>query len=289
MPLGAQALRQLARQVGLRGAWSYDENALRLAMETWLALGAKEGDAQVVDNWGEVSDASDASDANDDSDDSNASDASSASDDSDDSDDSNAGPLAGGLLPLALQTETMARLLESQGKEAEARVLREGIRMRTPTPTGRPGPLSPRSNQAREKADIHVTVRPAVTPEVLLDVAEEELRLSWLLPQDRRPWEPPSSDGEIWQIELRLWRGQGGRITRKVAADTLQGSALLGRPEDLAFAVAALGRRSPDGSFRPLCRTPLWAAEGLEAAQGRTGREGSRQDAPKTSFSDTFP
>lgn len=231
--MGPQALARLASQLGLRGASIHDAETLRRALGAYFAGSWTEPDPREpeeepdsIDLTGYAVDAAVAG-------------------------------LAIEGLPPALKTETMARLLETQGKRAEATALREDLRRHQGgdplwgAPQG--GAQEPTSREPSTQGH----------PWIRLDVDEEHFRLRWHLgPQDADPAAMPQDD--VWQIELWIWRGRGSRITRKVAVTEPRGEQLLDRPADAALAAAMLGQRHR-GALRPVTRTALWRAEPLLA------------------------
>jgi hypothetical protein len=314
--LGPSTLRQLARQIGLRGAGLWDAETLRLGLRAYFERASQalcdDADDDVDDDdaadeqWDDAEDGIGAAATGEAAARTEA--AGSAADEADGSGDPG--------LPAIWRTETMARVLEAQGRRAQADLLRTGLRSGLPA---------------------HPT-RLGSTPRVSLEVHADRLLLGWQLPTatlseakrardvgddpdrdagalpDRDAGDGPdpsaearsdrdaeaeagqeiaagSDDGTAAQtastsaceIEVRLWRANGARLTRRLPVDSETAEHSLDRPPGLAFAVAALGRRV-QGRFVPLTRTPLWRAD-TEASEG--ARSEARADTEASEGADS--
>ena len=183
--LGADTLRRLARQIGLPGALHHPRQALLTGLCAYFERRAP------------------------------------APEDADEQAEEPARPED---LPPALATETMARVLEAQGKAREAAALRQRLARKTP----QRDPRDP-DEVAIEHAGRHrVTIRYRLTtrlPEPLLEV--------WFWSRD----DPPD--------------------VRRLSLTTDEGCCSLEPPAGAQLTCALLGLCTPGQGFDPLCRTPV--------------------------------
>ncbi|MDY0001897.1 MAG: hypothetical protein RBU30_11425 [Polyangia bacterium] len=253
--LGQGALLQLARQLGLRGAWVHDAETLRPALVTYLEEQPREG----------------------------------SEDQEADPDDAAGGSRPGGRrdqgaglavddLPPALKTETMARLLETQGKETEAQALRKGLRgnplagAAAASPPEAPpreslGPDDP-SSSAPTGAGTS-TQRTGLETSLCLEARQDHLCLSWRV-EPLAASNPVELLREPLQIEVWIWRANGSRLSRRIAVTEPRGERIIDLPADAAIAAAVLGQRK-GGTMRPLARSSMWRAQALVSKAGSTG------------------
>jgi hypothetical protein len=137
-----------------------------------------------------------------------------------------------GGLPPALATETMARVLEAQGKADEAATLRQ----RLARESGRRAPPEQDEVELVHVGSERVTVRYRLTSHL------------------------PDAQLQVW-----FWTRRGPPVIRRQDLTTDEGRWSLEPPAGALLICAILGHPAPEQVLDPLCRTPILA---LGAPQG---------------------
>lgn len=255
--LGEAALRQMARQVGLRGAMVLDVDLLRVGLRAYLSTRPEEEEEAAA----EVAEAEVAGGV-------------------DPAVEARRGGGAGAAgvafeggrggveavdtaLPPALRTETMARVLERQGRVDVAARVRASL-------TGREPEASPSSAivmrpRVSAEAPLGENGRDSVGRKVALWM--ERAAAGGLVLRYRVSGGPDRSDSADLPrlvLEWALTFAGGGRRSRRISlgvggvgSGDLEEDLPLPRSEDAVVAVAAILERPAEGPARPLARTPL--------------------------------
>ncbi len=189
--LGEAGLRQVARRLGLRGARQHDRALLITGLTAYFARHTDLDDADL-----EPDDEAD-----------------------------HETELHAAEIPPALTTETMARLLESQGQATRASALRARIAHATPPPT---------------------TSSTAAAPAVYVQQqAPNALELVW-----------EGVDFDEPGLVVRLWTDHGAPTHWELPLTAPRGRMRFDPPPQTTRLCAALGRLSPAG-FRPVVRSAI--------------------------------
>lgn len=200
--LGEAGLRQMARRVGLRGARHLERSLLITGLAAYFARCPPDDEED---------------------------------DEADDGprDELDPGPGVGpAAFPPALNTETMARLLESQGQAAHASALRARL---AHGPSTVPTPSTPSAAPA-------VLAAPAVHA---TQGARDQIELAWEGAAHAQPG-----------LMIRLWT-KDGRLTQwPLPVSTPQGRMQFDPPPDTMRLCAALGQLAPEG-FVPMARSAV--------------------------------
>jgi hypothetical protein len=183
--LGEAGLRQMARRVGLRGARHHPRSLLITGLAAYFAR-------RPTDD---------------------------RSDDGTDDESNAETSLSAAEIPPALATETMVRLLESQGKTAQALALR-----------------------ARLDRTAHQSTAPAVHME---QSTAHGIELVW-----------EGAAGARRGLVVRLWTSDAAPIQWELPVTTPQGRMRFDPPPNTTRMCAALGQLSPDG-FVPNARSAI--------------------------------
>jgi len=188
--LGEAALRQLAQRIGLRGALQHDRELLITGLAAYFARRPARPDED---------------------------------------DEPDEGPRTADI-PPALATETMARLLEAQGKDLKADALRSRLGQRPDSPADRP------SVESEVGSDGLVSINYCANRVAESLASDASLELS---------------------LVIRLWGTAGQRTEARLIVATHEGCEVFEPPADTQTLCVALGTRRDKGPYRPLARSSL--------------------------------